>query len=59
MTAELGARLDMWVTGSDAEVGAEAHVGPFAVLEPGAHVPPATVTGPFYHALADNPEDYS
>ena len=51
-----GARVEMTM-GRDAEVGADAHVGPFAVLEPGAHVFPAAVTGPFYHALADNPED--
>ena len=34
----------------DAEVGAGAHVGPFAVLEPGAHVDPGVATGAFYTA---------
>jgi len=34
----------------DAEIGEYAHVGPFAVLEPGAQVPAGAVTGPFYHA---------
>ena len=33
--------------GRDAEVGAEAKVGPFAVLLDGARVAPGTVTGPF------------
>lgn len=36
----------------DAEVGEGAHVGPFAVLEPGSQVASATTTGPFYHAPA-------
>jgi bifunctional UDP-N-acetylglucosamine pyrophosphorylase/glucosamine-1-phosphate N-acetyltransferase len=35
--------------GSQAEVGEDAHVGPFAVLDPGAHVADGTATGPFYH----------
>lgn len=34
----------------DAEIGAGAHVGPFAVLEPGAHVDPGEATGAFYTA---------
>jgi len=34
----------------DAEIGADATVGPFAVLAPGASVPDGTVTGPFYAA---------
>jgi bifunctional UDP-N-acetylglucosamine pyrophosphorylase/glucosamine-1-phosphate N-acetyltransferase len=34
----------------DAEVGAGAHVGPFAVLHPGAQVDSDSVTGPFYTA---------
>jgi bifunctional UDP-N-acetylglucosamine pyrophosphorylase/glucosamine-1-phosphate N-acetyltransferase len=38
------------VTGHDAEVGANAIVGPFAVLEPGSYVPEGSTTGPFYTA---------
>lgn len=34
----------------DAEIGVQAQVGPFAVLEPGTQIPAATRTGPFYHA---------
>ena len=34
--------------GRQADVGAGADVGPFAVLEPGDHVPPGVRTGPFY-----------
>ncbi|MCP5026659.1 MAG: NTP transferase domain-containing protein [Actinomycetia bacterium] len=34
----------------DAEIGEEAHVGPFAVLQPGAHVGSSQATGPFYTA---------
>ncbi len=37
-------------TGRDAEVGAEARVGPYAVLEPGAAIPEGVVTGAFYTA---------
>jgi bifunctional N-acetylglucosamine-1-phosphate-uridyltransferase/glucosamine-1-phosphate-acetyltransferase GlmU-like protein len=33
---------------ADAEIGAGARVGPFAVLNPGARVAPGTVTGAFY-----------
>jgi bifunctional UDP-N-acetylglucosamine pyrophosphorylase/glucosamine-1-phosphate N-acetyltransferase len=32
----------------DAEIGDGAHVGPFAVLQPGAQVPSGARTGPFY-----------
>jgi bifunctional UDP-N-acetylglucosamine pyrophosphorylase / glucosamine-1-phosphate N-acetyltransferase len=38
----------------DAEVGEHAHVGPFAVLEPGAHISEGVRTGPFYTASADD-----
>jgi bifunctional UDP-N-acetylglucosamine pyrophosphorylase/glucosamine-1-phosphate N-acetyltransferase len=31
-----------------AEIGAGANVGPYAVLHPGDHVAPGTVTGPFF-----------
>jgi bifunctional UDP-N-acetylglucosamine pyrophosphorylase/glucosamine-1-phosphate N-acetyltransferase len=34
----------------DAEVGAGAHVGPYAVLQPGAEVAAGEATGPFYAA---------
>ncbi len=34
----------------DAEIGDGAHVGPFAVLNPGAHVAAGEHTGPFYTA---------
>ena len=37
-------------TGRDAEVGDEARVGPYAVLEPGSSIPPGAVTGAFYTA---------
>ncbi|MEZ5226884.1 MAG: NTP transferase domain-containing protein [Acidimicrobiales bacterium] len=37
-----------------AEVGDDAKVGPFAVLEPGSQVENGAVTGPFYAATADN-----
>jgi bifunctional UDP-N-acetylglucosamine pyrophosphorylase/glucosamine-1-phosphate N-acetyltransferase len=46
-----GAVVEM-ASGRDAEIGARAVVGPFAVLEPGASVPPDTRTGPFYTATA-------
>jgi bifunctional UDP-N-acetylglucosamine pyrophosphorylase/glucosamine-1-phosphate N-acetyltransferase len=39
--------------GRDAEVGAGARVGPFAVLAPGASVPTGAVSGPFYTAAED------
>ncbi len=35
------------------EIGADARVGPYAVLTPGARVRPGTVTGPFYVAGLD------
>ena len=35
------------------EIGADARVGPYAVLTPGARVRPGTVTGPFYAAGLD------
>jgi bifunctional UDP-N-acetylglucosamine pyrophosphorylase/glucosamine-1-phosphate N-acetyltransferase len=38
--------------GRDAEIGDQAHVGPFAVLEPGAQIPPAVRTGSFYTATS-------
>lgn len=37
----------------NAEVGDHAHVGPFAVLEPGSHVAAGHRTGAFYTAVAD------
>ncbi len=40
--------------GRAAEVGADAVVGPFAVLEPGSAVPSATRTGPFYTATTED-----
>jgi bifunctional UDP-N-acetylglucosamine pyrophosphorylase/glucosamine-1-phosphate N-acetyltransferase len=33
-----------------ADIGADARVGPYAVLAPGSQVPAGTVTGPFYNA---------
>ena len=36
--------------GRDAEVGEDAHLGPFAVLEPGSSVPDGARPGPFYTA---------
>ena len=41
--------------GRDAEIGAGAVVGPFAVLVPGAQIPDGTITGPFY--AAGGPDD--
>ncbi|MGH9154710.1 MAG: bifunctional UDP-N-acetylglucosamine diphosphorylase/glucosamine-1-phosphate N-acetyltransferase GlmU [Acidimicrobiales bacterium] len=37
-----------------AEIGAAAHVGPFAVLAAGTRVPPGTVTGPFFTGAPDH-----
>ncbi len=37
-----------------AQVGDDARVGPFAVLEPGSKVDNGAVTGPFYAATAEN-----
>ena len=39
-------------SGRDAEVGAGAHVGPYAVLEPGSAIPDGARTGSFYTAVA-------
>jgi bifunctional UDP-N-acetylglucosamine pyrophosphorylase/glucosamine-1-phosphate N-acetyltransferase len=36
-----------------ADVGADARVGPYAVLEPGCRVAPGTLTGPFFRGGAD------
>ena len=44
-----GARVEKTMA-RDAEVGAGAHVGPFAVLNPGVQVDSESVTGPFYTA---------
>ena len=41
---------------NDAEIGPRASVGPFAVLRPGTHIPPDTVTGPFYNAVTGDEE---
>ena len=41
--------------GRDAEVGANAIVGPYAVLAPGAEIPAGQTTGPFYAAVG--PDD--
>jgi bifunctional UDP-N-acetylglucosamine pyrophosphorylase/glucosamine-1-phosphate N-acetyltransferase len=38
----------------DAEIGDGAHVGPFAVLEPGAAVPSGRTTGPFYTSATES-----
>jgi bifunctional UDP-N-acetylglucosamine pyrophosphorylase/glucosamine-1-phosphate N-acetyltransferase len=43
----------------DAEIGDGAHVGPFAVLGPGAQVPGGTRTGPFYTAETGEGRDQS
>jgi bifunctional UDP-N-acetylglucosamine pyrophosphorylase/glucosamine-1-phosphate N-acetyltransferase len=40
-------------TGRDADVGDGAHVGPYAVLEPGSRVPDGARTGPFYTCGAE------
>ncbi|MCU1454059.1 MAG: UDP-N-acetylglucosamine pyrophosphorylase/glucosamine-phosphate N-acetyltransferase [Acidimicrobiales bacterium] len=42
-------------SGRDAEVGAGAQVGPYAVLRPGTSVPKGTITGAFY--AATGPDD--
>ncbi|HET7486779.1 MAG TPA: bifunctional UDP-N-acetylglucosamine diphosphorylase/glucosamine-1-phosphate N-acetyltransferase GlmU [Acidimicrobiales bacterium] len=39
--------------GRQAEIGADARVGPFASLAPGSRVPAGTVTGPFFSATTD------
>ena len=33
---------------ADAEIGESANVGPYAVLQPGAHIAPGSTTGAFY-----------
>jgi bifunctional UDP-N-acetylglucosamine pyrophosphorylase/glucosamine-1-phosphate N-acetyltransferase len=38
------------------EIGADCAVGPYAVLEPGTHLPSGTRTGPFYTAGTAGPE---
>jgi len=38
--------------GRQAEIGADARVGPFAALEPGSRVPAGTITGPHFSATA-------
>ena len=40
--------------GRQAEIGADAKVGPFASLAPGSRVPAGTVTGPFFSATDDH-----
>jgi bifunctional UDP-N-acetylglucosamine pyrophosphorylase/glucosamine-1-phosphate N-acetyltransferase len=40
--------------GVDAEIGANAVVGPYAYLPAGSHVADDTVTGAFYTAAADD-----
>jgi bifunctional N-acetylglucosamine-1-phosphate-uridyltransferase/glucosamine-1-phosphate-acetyltransferase GlmU-like protein len=47
------ARVEQTV-GRDAEVGDRAHVGPFVVLEPGAHISSDGRTGPFYTATSED-----
>ena len=41
-------------SGRDAEIGSSAIVGPFAALEPGAHIASGTRTGAFYTAATDD-----
>jgi len=40
-----------------AEIGVNAQVGPFAVLEPGHRVADGAVTGPFFRGTGDDDED--
>jgi bifunctional UDP-N-acetylglucosamine pyrophosphorylase/glucosamine-1-phosphate N-acetyltransferase len=40
----------------EAEIGAGAHVGPYAVLEPGSEVASDTVTGAFYTGVSRRAE---
>ena len=40
--------------GQQAEIGENARVGPFAVLQPGSRVAPGAVTGPFFTAESDD-----
>ena len=51
-----GARVQHTVA-RDAEVGADASVGPYAVLSPGDEVPDGAVTGPFYTAQRETHRD--
>ena len=39
--------------GRQADIGADARVGPYAVLEPGCRVAPGTLTGPFFRGGGD------
>jgi bifunctional UDP-N-acetylglucosamine pyrophosphorylase / glucosamine-1-phosphate N-acetyltransferase len=48
-----GARVEQTV-GRDAEVGAGAEVGPFAVLEAGSHITDGARTGAFYTAQSED-----
>jgi bifunctional UDP-N-acetylglucosamine pyrophosphorylase/glucosamine-1-phosphate N-acetyltransferase len=48
-----GARVEKSVA-RDAQIGAGAVVGPFAVLEPGDEVNPGLRTGPFYTPVRDD-----
>ena len=50
-----GATVEVTVA-RQAEIGANAHVGPFASLPPGTHVAPGTITGPFFTATDDQRE---
>lgn len=54
-TVGQGAALDHTVARL-AEVGDDTVVGPFAVLEPGAHISAGTRTGPFYAAGTAGPD---
>jgi bifunctional UDP-N-acetylglucosamine pyrophosphorylase/glucosamine-1-phosphate N-acetyltransferase len=40
-----------------ADIGADCHIGPYAVLEPGVQIAPGTRTGPFYTGEAGTPLD--
>jgi bifunctional UDP-N-acetylglucosamine pyrophosphorylase/glucosamine-1-phosphate N-acetyltransferase len=52
--SRVGAHCRLEQTSAElATVGDHARVGPFAVLEPGADLPAATATGPFYTAGPD------
>jgi bifunctional UDP-N-acetylglucosamine pyrophosphorylase/glucosamine-1-phosphate N-acetyltransferase len=64
-----GCRLVDCIVGADstvkqtearrATIGDDAHVGPYASLEPGAEVPSGTRTGPFYTATASDQEGHT
>ena len=47
-----GARVEQTVA-RRADIGAGAHVGPYASLEPGCRIGPAVRTGPFFRGAAD------